>query len=72
MFEEKDAHAVNLLIDVDSSHRVSHNSALESVITSGKKTFRRVSINEETTTQERKVQNSTFPVFSTLSGDCLL
>ena len=34
------------------------NSASESVITFGKKkTFRRVSINEETTTQERKAQN---------------
>ena len=42
----------------NSSHRIFHNSASESVITFGKKTFRRVSINEETTTQERKAQNS--------------
>ena len=62
------AHAVNSLIDVNSSHGIFHNSALESVITSGKKTFRVVAINEETTTQERKAQNSTSPVFSTLSG----
>ena len=56
-------YAVNSLIDVNSSHRIFHNSASESVITFGKKTFRRVSINEETTTQERKAQN-----LSTLSG----
>ena len=62
-------YVVNLLIDVNSSHHIFHNSASESVITSGKKTFRRFSINEETTTQERKAQNSTSPVFSTLSGD---
>ena len=48
---------------VNSSHRIFHNSASESVITFGKKTYRRVSINEETTTQERKAQN-----LSTLSG----
>ena len=48
---------------VNSLHLNFHNSASESVITFGKKTFRRVSINEETTTQERKAQN-----LSTLSG----
>ena len=65
MFEEEDrsAYAVNSLIDVNSSHRIFYNSASESVITFGNKTFRRVSINDETTTQERKAQNS-----STLSG----
>ena len=67
------AHAVNSLIDVNWSHRIFHNFSSESVINSEKKkTFRRVSINEETTTQERKAQNLTFPVFSTLSGDHLL
>ena len=48
---------------VNSSHLIFHNSALESVITFGKKTYRRVSINEETTTQEKKAQN-----LRTLSG----
>ena len=66
------AHAVNSLIDVNSSHRIFHNSSSESIINPGKNTFRRVSINEKTTTQERKAQNSTFPVFSTFSGDRLL
>lgn len=47
--------------------------ASESVITFGeKKTFRRVSVNDETTAQERKAQNSISPLFSTLSGDRLL
>ena len=61
--------------EVNSSHLIFHNSASESVITSekkNKKTYRRVSINEETTTKERKAQNSTSPVFRTLSGDRLL
>ena len=48
---------------VNSSKGIFHNSVSESVITFGKKTFQRVSINEETTTQERKAQN-----LSTLSG----
>ena len=44
-FEEESktiAYAVNSLIDDNSSHRIFHNSASESVITSGKKkkTFR--------------------------------
>ena len=66
------AYTVNSLIDVNSSHRIFHNSASESVITSGEKAFRRVSINEESTTKERKAQNSTSPAFSMLSGDHLL
>ena len=56
-------YAVNSFIDVNSSHSIFHNSTLESVITFEKKTFRGVSINEKTTTQERKAQN-----LSTLSG----
>ena len=50
------ASAVNLLIYNNSSHRIFHNSASESVSTFRKKTFRWVSINEEMTTQERKSQ----------------
>ena len=42
---------------VNSSNRIFHNSTSESVITFGKKTFRRISINEETSTQEGKEHN---------------
>ena len=56
-----------------TTSRMAIESPVSGVITSGKKkTFRRVSINEKTTTQERKAQNSTSPLLSTLSGGRLL
>ena len=64
MFEKEIVvYAVNSCIDVNSSHSIFHNSTSEFVITFEKQTFRRVSINEKTTTQERKAQN-----LSMLSG----
>ena len=49
----------DLFYDLLHQKMISDLAALESVITSGKKTFRGSSINEESTEQVRKTQNST-------------